>query len=73
MDFAPQIMHKLTNLNYNSINIGFQSKEEGKLLTLKAFEEMIEFDRELNAITVDVRGESYVYKDGCIKPFNNDL
>ena len=73
MEFAPQIIHKLGNLNYNSINIGFQSKKDGKLLTLEAFQEMIEFDRELNAITVDARGESYVFKDKCIKPFKNDL
>ena len=34
---------------------------------------MIEFDNELNAITFDVRGEQFVFKDKCIRPDEEEL
>ena len=44
VEFAPQSLIKYFD-DYNHINFAFHSIEEGKLLTLSAFQEMIEFDR----------------------------
>ena len=53
----------------NRFAIGFESKEAGKLLSLAAFEEMIDFDQKLNALTVD---GGLRFKDLCVTFYDPD-
>ena len=48
--FMPESLNEIEIKN--KLAIGFESKEKGKLLTLAAFNEMIDFDQKLNALQV---------------------
>ena len=48
--FMPESLNEIEIKN--KLAIGFESKEKGKLLTLAAFKEMIDFDQKLNALQV---------------------
>ena len=51
---------------HNKLAIGFESKEEGKLLTLGAFADMIDFDEKLNALQVERDDDVFDYYDDVV-------
>ena len=54
--------------------IGFESKEEGQLLTLDAFADMIDFEEKLSQLSAKQEdGTTLYYKDYCLTFFDQDL
>ena len=48
---------------YDTFKVAFESKEEGKLLTLEAFKDMINFEERLQAIEF----EGQTWSESCLK------